>query len=204
MHPILSIGHSDHDPQAFLDLLGANRVEVLVDVRSHPYSRRLPHFSRSALEQALRRAGLRYLYLGEQLGGRPLGNVFAQMRGRGYAAMAATPAFKQAIERVVTGAGCFRVALMCAERDPMDCHRALLVGRALAREGATLAHIHYDGRVEPQNDLDQRLLESAGHAGGVDLFSSAAELLALAFLHQEHLVCIQDSQDTENRNERIA
>ena len=204
MHPILSIGHSDHELRDFLDLLAANRVEVLVDVRSHPYCRRLPHYSRSALEQALRRAGLRYLYLGEQLGGRPLGNVLAQMRGRGYAAMAATPAFRQAIERVLSGAGCFRVALMCAERDPMDCHRALLVGRALAHEGATLAHIHYDGRVEPQNDLDQRLLESAGHAEGGDLFSSAAELLALAFFHQEHLVCTQDSQDTENPNEGTA
>ena len=93
---------------------------------------------------------------------------------------------------------------MCAERDPIDCHRALLVGRALTGEGASLAHIHYDGRVELQSELDQRLLEVAGHAGGDDLFSSTAELLALAFLHREHLVCAQDDHDTDNHNEGTA
>lgn len=197
MHLILTIGHSDHDPEVFLERLAVHRIEVLVDVRSHPYSRRLPQFSKSSLTSTLRSAGLRYLYLGEQLGGRPLGNVRNQMIGRGYTAMAATPAFKQAIDRVLTGAACFRLALMCAERDPIDCHRALLVGRALTQAGADLAHIHYDGHLESQRELDQRLLESAGQDGGDDLFSSPEELLTLAFLHQERRVCLTDDQDTD-------
>ena len=198
MHPILTIGHSNHDPEIFIERLAAHRIDVLVDVRSHPFSRRLPHFSKSALASSLRDAGLRYLYLGEQLGGRPLGNVRNQMIGRGYAAMAATPAFKQAIDRVLTGADCFRLALMCAERDPIDCHRALLVGRALTQAGADLAHIQYDGHLEPQRALDQRLLAVAGQDSVGDLFSSPEELLALAFRHQERRVCLTDDQDTDN------
>lgn len=198
MHSILTIGHSDHDPQAFLALLGKHHVEVLVDIRSQPYSRRMPHFTKSALERAVRNAGLRYLYLGEHLGGRPLGTVRKQMLGQGYAAMAATTAFRQAIERVLTGANNFRLALMCAERDPIDCHRTLLVGRALSQAGAALAHIHHDGKLENQADLDRRLLALAGHGDGGDLFSSTAELLALAYRQQEIRVGVQDTLDEED------
>ncbi|MBS0509555.1 MAG: DUF488 domain-containing protein [Proteobacteria bacterium] len=196
MLPVFTIGHSDHTLEAFLALLAQHRVTALADVRAAPYSRRLPHYSKQALADALKVAGFAYVYLGEQLGGRPSARVRSQMHGAGYAAMAATPAFQEGIARVLQGARRHRIALMCAERDPADCHRALLVGRALGASGVELVHIHADGTAEPHSSFEARLLAAAGRADAGDLFASPSEMLDLAYRRQERRASLEaDDED---------
>jgi uncharacterized protein (DUF488 family) len=195
MHPVFTIGHSDHTLDAFLALLAQHHVTALADVRAAPYSRRLPHYSKQAFADALKAAGLAYVYLGEQLGGRPSVRVRSQMQGAGYAAMAATAAFQEGIARILQGASRHRIAMMCAERDPADCHRALLVGRVLSGSGAELIHIHADGATEGQSSFEARLLAAAGRADACDLFASPAELLDLAYRRQERRASLETDEE---------
>lgn len=194
MNPVFSIGHSDHTAEAFVALLSRHGVSAVADVRAAPYSRRHPQFSKAALMATLRAAGLAYVYLGEQLGGLPSARVRGQMRGSSYAAMAATEAFKEGIGRVEQGRQRHCIALMCAERDPIDCHRALLVGRALAGVGVGVEHIHADGATESHAALERRLLDAAGRGEGGDLFATSAELLDLAYLRQEKRAGLIDEE----------
>lgn len=197
MNPVFSIGHSDHAAEAFVALLARHGVSAVADVRAAPYSRHHPQFSKAALIATLRAAGLAYVYLGEQLGGLPSARVRGQMRGSGYAAMAATEAFQEGIVRVGQGRERHRIALMCAERDPIDCHRALLVGRALASVGVEVEHILADGATEGHTALERRLLDAAGRGEGGDLFATPAELLALAYLRQEKRAGLIDEEQAK-------
>lgn len=180
MHVIHTIGHSTHTLAAFLDLLGRAEIEVVADVRSAPYSRHTPHFTRESLREALAAANIRYVFLGDQLGARPRDRAAYANGVARYDLIAGLPAFHTGIARILEGAEIFRIALMCAERDPMDCHRAILVGRHLAERGADVAHILADGTIEAHAALERRmiLLTKADQA---DLFVPAAEARALAY-----------------------
>lgn len=195
MHPVFTIGHSDHSLEAFLALLAQHQVTALADVRSAPYSRRLPQYAKRSLAESLVAAGVAYVYLGEQLGGRPSARVRSQMRGTGYGAIARTDVFKEGIARIMQGARRHRVAMMCAERDPADCHRALLVGRELAGRGVEMVHLHADGHAENQSAFEARLLAAAGRTGMDDLFASTAELLDLAYRRQEQRASIEGGEE---------
>lgn len=148
---VWSVGHSNHSFVEFAALLRRHEVECVVDVRSYPYSRFAPHFGREDLAARLPPLGLRYLFLGEELGGRPASEDHYDAEGHAlYGPMAAEPSFGAAIERVIGGAAQYRVALMCSCGHPRDCHRRLLVGKVLADRGVELRHILPDGslRVE--------------------------------------------------------
>lgn len=185
MNIIYTIGHSDHPIERFITLLQARQISVLVDVRSAPWSRRFPQYAKDALAGALQDAGIRHVWMGERLGGRASPALRAQMRAEGYAGMAETPLFREGIASVMRGRTQHRLALMCAERDPADCHRALLVGRALAAAGCEVSHIDGEGGVEMQGDFECRLLAQAGAAPAGDLFASREELLDLAYKARE-------------------
>ena len=168
---IWTIGHSNQPLETLLELLRGEQIEVVVDVRSAPYSRYAPHFNRESLAAALDDADLRYLYLGEALGGRPRRAEHYDAAGHAlYSAMAEEADFKEAIARLLRGARECRIALLCAEADPTDCHRRLLVGRVLAGQGAELHHIRADGSTESEREVklapstDQTALFEAGSA----------------------------------------
>lgn len=194
MNPVFSIGHSDRSIDEFVSLLVRYRISALADVRAVPYSRHQPQFCKESLVKALRDAGLAYVYLGEELGGRPSARMRTQMRGKGYAAMSATETFGAGISRLMKGRSQHRIALMCAERDPVECHRALLVGRALSVGGVSVQHIEDEERSESHGALEARLLEAAGRADGVDLFASPEELLNLSYLRQERRASLEDEE----------
>ena len=159
---ILTVGHSNHSLETFLGLLEQHRVTALADVRSAPYSRFNPHFSREPLASALKARGVRYVYLGRELGGRS-DDPACYKEGRiRYDRVAQTDGFREGLERVVRGAAEHRVVLMCAEKEPLDCHRTLLVARALDERGADVAHILFDGRLEPHASVMDRLLAESG------------------------------------------
>ena len=158
---ILTVGHSNHSPEAFHKLVQRHRVTVVADVRSVPYSRRHPHFKRSALEQALGERNARYLFLGAELGARSKDPCCYDDDGRvRFSRLARTEIFIRGIERVIEEAASNRVALMCAERDPANCHRAILVAPVLRERGVVVRHILADGSLESQEQLRERLCET--------------------------------------------
>ncbi|HKV83012.1 MAG TPA: DUF488 domain-containing protein [Ktedonobacterales bacterium] len=151
---IYSIGHSNQTLEKFLGLLEQRGIQILADVRSSPYSRYVPHFNRLELEDAVERRGIQYLFMGDTLGGRPEGDEFYDDEGYVlYFRVAEAPFFQRGLERIKDEAAMSRVAIMCSEEDPTNCHRRLLIGRVLAREAIPLLHIRGDGDIHREEDL---------------------------------------------------
>ena len=151
---LFSVGHSNKAIEHFIALLHGQEIEFVVDVRSHPYSRFAPQFNREPLTEALARAGLRYGFLGRELGGRPAGDEFYDDEGHVlYGRVAQTPLFLGGIERLVRELERFRLAMMCSEENPTDCHRRLLVTRVLNDRGISVAHLRGDGTLHPERAL---------------------------------------------------
>ncbi len=147
--PIYSVGHSSHAPETFHHLLLSCGVEILVDVRSRPYSRHAPQFNREVLAGFLEARGISYVYMGDRLGGMPEDPAMYNAEGHVlYSKIARTAGFSSGIEELLALAAERTVAVMCGEEDPNGCHRALLIGRVLLREGVKITHIRGDGRLE--------------------------------------------------------
>ncbi len=151
MSAIYTIGHSVHPADAFVALLGQHSIAVLVDTRSSPYSRFTPQFDRETLRKRLQPIGIQYLFMGDELGGRPVGEMYYDNSGRVlYGKRTAADDFLRGVERLERGMVRFRVAILCSEEDPAHCHRRLLVGRVLVERGHDLIHIRGDGRCETE------------------------------------------------------
>jgi uncharacterized protein (DUF488 family) len=149
MSSFFTIGHSNHDFPAWLALLRQHSIEVVVDVRSSPYSKYVPQFDKELMQRSLEEAGIRYLFLGAELGGRPANPAYYDAKGRVlYSRLCDDVLFQAAIARLETGMERFRVALVCGEEDPAHCHRRLLIGRVLTERGHVMHHIRGDGSLE--------------------------------------------------------
>jgi uncharacterized protein (DUF488 family) len=150
---VLTIGHGSQESGAFLGLLRQHGIATVADVRSAPYSRYAPHFSKHALRALLEAAGIRYVWAGDALGGRPrdpacyhqgvvrIGNVDFQ-------AMARQPTYQQGVASLLAEAANGAVAVMCSEEDPRRCHRHRLIEQSLRELGITVLHIRGDGSLE--------------------------------------------------------
>jgi uncharacterized protein (DUF488 family) len=157
--PIFTIGHSTHTIERFLQLLKDSEVTAVADVRSRPFSGRSPQFNRHDLEASLRQHGMDYRFFGTGLGGRPKDQKLYVAGTANYEAMAQTERFKEGLEKVMKGAKKHRLALMCSEHDPIDCHRCLLIGRALSEHHIPVQHVLADGTFQSQHDVEERLLD---------------------------------------------
>jgi uncharacterized protein (DUF488 family) len=156
--PILySIGHSNHSPARFLELLRAAGIGLVVDVRSVPASRYVPAYTREAMRDWLAQGGIGYRWLGQQLGGKPRDAALLTGGRTDYAKVTASADFQAGIATLLEIAAAQPLAMMCAERDPADCHRTHLVTPALTTRGADVRHILADGGIEPDAALRQRL-----------------------------------------------
>jgi uncharacterized protein (DUF488 family) len=148
---VFTIGHSRHTAEQFVALLRAHAIEQLVDVRSRPHSKWAPHFDKAELSRRLGDQRVEYVFLGRQLGGRPDSREFYRQDGTvDYARRALAPDFVEGISLLVAITQCRRTVILCAEEDPVRCHRRLLVAPALARSGAAVVHVRGDGRLEPE------------------------------------------------------
>ena len=151
---VWTIGHSTHPVDALLELLRGRGIEALADVRSAPYSRHNPQFKKETLQSSVEQAGLRYVWLGAELGGRPPEPEFYDAKGHArYDRVAATERFQTGLEGLLTGAAAYRVAIMCSEEDPARCHRRLLVTRALVTRDVEVRHIRGNGTVVTEAEL---------------------------------------------------
>ena len=190
---IFTVGHSTHPIGEFIELLSRHEVSVVADVRSSPYSRYNPQFNREPLEDKLKATGIRYLFLGNEFGPR-VDDPGCYANGRvKYARLAERPAFREGVKRVVKGVKTHRIALMCAEKEPLECHRTLLVAQALAVHGLRVDHIHADGGLEGHAQALERLPEMVGLPRH-DLFLSKAEILTEALARQEERIAYRQPE----------
>ena len=180
---ILTIGHSNHEVAQFIALLVQHGVTAVADVRSSPQSARFPHFCKNAIRESLRVADIAYVYLGDDLGGRPPLTLLNREGHADYPRMAEQTSFFDGLNRLKQGADRYRLALMCSEAEPADCHRALLIGRQLAADGVPVGHIHRDGRIEAHARFEERLLTMANLVHE-DLFSAIDERIDSAYRHR--------------------
>ena len=180
---VLTIGHSTHSIEHFVALLRSHGVTAIADVRSQPLSRYAPQFNRAELAASLRQSDLQYVFLGRELGARSKDpNCYIDGRVQ-YARLALTDDFRAGLARIVSGAQNERIALMCTEKDPLDCHRTVLVARRLADEGVRISHIRADGSIESDGEAIDRLMCQLGMQPS--LFCSRQEQVDEALAEQE-------------------
>jgi uncharacterized protein (DUF488 family) len=198
IHKVLTIGHSTMPLEAFLSTLRASGVTAVADVRSSPFSRRVPHFNREELEVALKDCGIEYRFLGKELGGRPRTSDLYCEGVADYEKMALEPAFHKGLNRVIKGAYEHVVALMCSEHNPLDCHRCLLVSRALANRHVPVAHILGNGRITEQRDIEEALLDLSTNPID-DMFASREDRLASAYRQRALAVAYREPRRESDR-----
>lgn len=151
--PIYTIGYGARSLDAFFDVLLARRITHLIDVRSAPYSKFKPEFSKTALEIAAKAKGIRYTYMGDTLGGQPKDETCYEDGKVLYDRVRERPYFAEGIGRLRKARELgLRVALMCSEGKPEQCHRVALIGQVLAEEGIPLAHIDENDAVIDQDE----------------------------------------------------
>lgn len=161
MPTIFTIGHSNHAIGAFLALLSGHNITAVADVRSHPYGR-LEHFNREYLSAELKAAGIEYLFLGEELGARRQEQECYENRMAPYEKIARLPAFQDGLFLLRQHAETHRLAIMCAEKEPLDCHRTILICRRLRDSGLGIKHILADGSLEDHASTEKRLVRKMG------------------------------------------
>ncbi|MEU5231364.1 DUF488 domain-containing protein [Streptomyces anulatus] len=186
-HTVFTVGHSTHSSSGFLSLLQKHGITAVADVRSMPVSRFTPHFNRRAVERLLSDVGIKYVFLGKELGARTEDlNCYVEGRVR-YDLLARTSDFASGIKRLRNGSRSERIAVMCTEQEPLDCHRCVLVARVLEGDGINVEHIHGDGHVEDHASAMRRLMAIFG-LDQEDLFRTSAERLQEALDRQEQRI----------------
>ncbi|WP_353932919.1 DUF488 family protein [Okeanomitos corallinicola TIOX110] len=211
-----TIGHSNHTIESFLELLQKHDITALADVRSSPYSRRFPQFNQSSLKAALKTVNIAYVPLGDNLGARPSDrSCYVDGMAR-YDLIATTEAFKVGLNRLIQGSHKFQLSLMCAEQDPIVCHRAILISPHLKISGLDIYHILKNGNLESNEDLENRVLkqhnlyellpENQSHVKQLSLFDmqsvptiekqfTRAELVEKAYQLQAEKVAYTENKD---------
>jgi uncharacterized protein (DUF488 family) len=178
--PVFTIGHSNLEFAKFVALLKQHGIQAVADVRTSPYSQYNPQFNRESLQRALREEDISYVFLGEELGARR-SEPECYINGRAdYSLIARTPAFVRGLDRILQGAAKMRLAMMCAEKDPLDCHRCILVSPRLRERGLDVLHILSDGSLESQEQAENRLTQLLDLPER-DLFHSTGEVVAEAY-----------------------
>jgi len=163
LNAVFTIGHSNLELPDFLAVLAVHRIQTLCDVRSRPGSFRFPQFNRESLEAGLNSANISYEFLGETLGGRPADpRVYHDDGHVDYAARRKSSDFSAGIDRAVEISRYGNIVMMCAEEDPLQCHRFLMICPALLERAITPLHIRRGGALESQREAEDRLLALHG------------------------------------------
>lgn len=184
---IFTIGHSTHSIENFIKLLKSRGITAIADVRSAPYSRFQPQFNRELLIKSLKDSDIEYVFVGDLIGGRS-DNEDDYENGRVvYSRLRNSDNFEVGLNRVIVGSEKYQLALMCSEKEPIECHRTLLVGQSLFEREIPVAHILGDGTLEKHEDAIQRLLKLL-KLDEPDLFRTNDEVISEALLRQEQKV----------------
>ena len=158
LKPIYTIGHSNVPIENVISLLEKNKIDLLVDVRSVPYSKYVSQVNKENIETAVKAKGMKYLFMGDQLGGKPKGIEIEDEYGNiDYSNLKEQSSFKEGLKRLLTGAKDFTLCLMCSEEDPAKCHRGMLLAKEFTKLGVEMRHIRHSGKVESQEIIEGRI-----------------------------------------------
>jgi uncharacterized protein (DUF488 family) len=164
-HTLFTIGHTNLEMSDLLGVLIRHEIHVVCDVRSRPGSFRFPQFNREPLMAQLATAKIIYQFFGDQFGGRPLDSRYYRLDGLvDYAARRKAPDFEEALDRLLGFLPNKNVVLMCAEEDPLHCHRFLMICPAVVQRGVVPSHLRRAAALESQRDVEDRLLQLHGFA----------------------------------------
>lgn len=208
MKQLYTVGHSNQSIEGFVALLQGHSVEVVADVRSRPYSARFPHFSNDRLQASLKAAGIRYVFLGRELGARR-DEAECYVNGRAsYERISKLPAFADGINRLLIGVEKYCLTLMCAEHDPLTCHRTILVCHELRKYRLLIKHICRTGVIEDHEQAEQRLLdEEIGGSDQIDMFAktrNASQILELAYAQRADTIAYRrDEHSDDHSHDRV-
>lgn len=192
---VFTVGHSKHSAEQFRDLLMEHKVTAVADVRSSPYSRFNPQFNREKLRADLKGSRVAYVFLGEELGARSKDpNCYVGGKVQ-YDRLAQTALFQHGLDRVGRGAQKHRIALMCAEKDPLTCHRCILVSRHLVARQIDVQHILADGRLESHAEALARLLRELQLP---ELFRARDEMVGEAYRVRGDEIAYVEKETTES------
>ena len=201
---VYTVGHSTHSIEGFISLLQRHEIEVVADVRSRPYSGRFPHFSRDSVQRSLGAAGIKYVFLGRELGARREESEVYVSGQAEYQRIAKLPAFAEGIDRLLTGLSKYRVAVMCAEQDPLTCHRTILVCHELKKYEVEIKHIERTGKLEDNDVAERRLIaEELGNLGQDDMFATrpdAPDLLERAYRKRAGLIAYREEDRVDDHS----
>jgi|SRR5947209_10271843 len=198
---VYTIGHSTHSIETFVGLLKRHDISVVSDVRSRPYSRTNPQFNREDLKGALKDAQIKYVFLGKELGARSEDESCYRNGQVQYDLLSKTDLFKRGIERVLEGASQFRIALMCAEKEPLDCHRTILVARALNELGVEIKHILGNGQIEDHTQAIERLINRL-RMPGADMFREHNAIVADAYARRGNEIAYREEAPDKRPNDK--
>jgi len=199
MAELYTVGHSTHTIDRFIELLSMHEITAVCDVRSDPYSKFNPQFNRETLQTELKRHGIAYVFLGKELGPRS-DDPACYVKGKvDYNCLSQTEIFQEGLGRVRQGMKSYRIALMCSEKDPIMCHRTILVCRRLRVEGIRIRHILDDGSIEENDQAIKRLMELL-KLSERDLFHSPEEMIERAYDVQGDRIAFvkKDGEDSSN------
>jgi len=191
---LFTIGYSSFGVKDFIKAIKNHHIEAVADVRSQPYSRFHPDFNKKNLQTALNENGLKYVFLGKELGARRDEPICYRNGKVIYSLVMEVEGFKEGIKRLLTGIEKMRITLMCAEKDPITCHRTILICRYLKRHEIDIKHILPNGKVELQTDAENRLLKLWG-LEEPDLFSPRSEQLQQAYDRQGEKIAFVEKND---------
>jgi uncharacterized protein (DUF488 family) len=184
---VLTIGHSNQTLEEFKSLLRQHSVTAVADIRTKPYSAYAQWFNQEIIKSELEQSGITYVYLGTELGNQPTDATCYKNGKVSYELMAQTVLFKKGLQRIIEGSKKFSLAIMCVEKEPLECHRSVLHTRELQALGCSVSHILEDGRLETHEETMSRLLKQFGFGEG-DLFRTREQLIEEACARQEQKV----------------
>lgn len=166
---LFSIGYGHRTPACFLSLLKSFEIEYLIDVRSRPYSKFNKEFSHQPLSDFLHQNQVKYVFMGNALGGKPRDSSCYTAEGKvDYEILKTRDFYLQGIERLKTAhQSGLKAAIMCSESNPRICHRTRLIGKTLAREGIFLMHIDEKGNLKDHASIISEINKGLSE---VDLF----------------------------------
>ncbi len=158
---LFTIGHSVYKFDFFLSLLQMHKINYLIDVRSSPFSRFAQDFNKGVLANSLKNTNIKYVLMGDYFGARPQDKTLYSEEGYlDFEKVQDTENFKKGLNNIIKGLKQNNnICLMCTEKDPIDCHRAIMVARAFSLKGIDVSHILQNGEIQTQKELDERLLD---------------------------------------------
>jgi uncharacterized protein (DUF488 family) len=192
---LYTIGHSTHSIEFFIELLKAHNIQAIADVRSSPFSKFNPQFNRENLMKSLSDENISYIFLGKELGARRDENECYDDDKVNYTTISKTPAFLEGAKRLKLGVSKMRVALMCAEKDPLTCHRSILISRFTSSLFKCI-HILEDGTTEDGESAESRLLKETKLDDG-DLFATLEDRLSQAYQKRESKIAYTEKSSSD-------